>query len=79
MIKKELTAEHAETAELFLPKDQKHKSFCAYFILPASSQLSAVYGYFLISGEENLSSSVSSADEDKKKTEEETENAEIIS
>jgi len=32
-MKKKLTAEYAETAELFLCKDKKHKSFYQYGLL----------------------------------------------
>jgi hypothetical protein len=32
-MKKKSTAEHAETAELFLAKDKKHKSFYGYGLL----------------------------------------------
>jgi len=62
---------------IFCPSFQY--SIIPFFRFSASSWPSAVFGYFFIFGNENLSFSVSSADEDKKMTEEEAESAEIIS
>jgi hypothetical protein len=76
--KKISTAEHAETAERFLPKEEKHESFYESFIPSASSRISAVCGSFLLLGNENLSFSSSSEDQDKRMTEEEAESAEIL-
>jgi len=50
MKKKISTAEHAETAEYFLPKDENQGSLFAYFILSAFSRISAVGGSFLHRG-----------------------------
>jgi hypothetical protein len=63
---KKSTAEHTETAERFLPKDQKQGSFHEYFILSVFSQISAVWASFFLLGIQRLSFSGSSADEDKK-------------
>jgi hypothetical protein len=78
MKKKISTAELAETAERFFPKDQKQKSFYEYSILSASSRTSAVCGAFLLLGNQDISFSRSSADEDKRMTEEEAESAESL-
>jgi hypothetical protein len=76
--KKISTAEHAETAERFLPKEEKHESFYESFIPSASSRISAVCGSFLLLENENLSFSSSSEDQDKRMTEEEAESAETL-
>ncbi len=44
--KKISTAEHAETAEDFLPKDPKHEFSNEYCSLSASSRVSAVWDSF---------------------------------
>jgi hypothetical protein len=62
----------------FFPKDEKHESFYESFIPSASSRISAVCGSFLLLGNENLSFSSSSEDQDKRMTEEEAESAEIL-
>jgi len=43
MKKKISTAEYAETAEDFLPKDSRHESSHEYFTLSESSRISAVW------------------------------------
>jgi hypothetical protein len=48
------TAEHTETAECFLQKDQKDESFYEYFILSASSRISAGFGSFLLLGNQSI-------------------------
>jgi hypothetical protein len=72
------TAENAETAERFLPKDQKKKSFYAYFTRSASSRFSAAFGPFLFLRNQIVCFSGSSAVEDKRMTEEEAESAEVL-
>jgi hypothetical protein len=42
------TAEHAETAETYFLKDEKKESMYTYFLLSASSRISAVCGSFVL-------------------------------
>jgi hypothetical protein len=76
MKKKISTAEYAETAEDFLPKDSKHESSNEYFNLSASSQISAVWVSFRLRGIKPFLGAP--PDEDKRMNPEEAESAEFL-